>query len=104
MGVTMSAAESAKAETARDEAAQVMALGQKKLIKVLKSSKSTEFARAKACQRLAVIGTKEAVPALSALLAHPRMAHYARFGLEPIPDPSADDALRRALGQLEGGL
>jgi HEAT repeat protein len=101
---TMLAAENAKAESARDEAVQAMALGQKKLIKVLKSSKSTEFARAKACQRLAVMGTKEAVPALSALLTHPKMAHYARFGLEPIPDPSVDDALRRALGQLEGGL
>ena len=97
-------ADSAKVESARDEAAKVMAMDQKKLIKILKSSKSTDFAKAKACQRLAVIGTKEAVQALSALLAHPKMAHYARFGLEPIPDASVDDALRRALGQIEGDL
>ena len=100
----MLSTESARSEVTRDEAAQIMALDQKKLIKILKSSRSGDFAKAKACQRLAVIGTKEAVPALSALLANPKMAHYARFGLEPIPDPSADDALRRALAQLSGGL
>lgn len=104
MGAKMSTAESEKQEKDRDEAAQVMALDQKKLIKILKSSKSGDFAKAKACQRLAVIGTKEAVPALSALLANPKMAHYARFGLEPIPDASVDEALRRALAQLQGQL
>lgn len=97
-------AKSSKTMSAGEKAEQVMALDQKKLIKVLKSSKSTEFAKAKACQRLAVIGTKEAVPALSALLADPKMAHYARFALEPIPDASVDDTFRRVLGQLEGRL
>jgi len=64
-----------------------MALDQKKLVKILKNSKSTDFAKAKACQRLAVIGMKEAVPALSALLANPKMAHYARFGSSRSPTP-----------------
>jgi HEAT repeat protein len=100
----MSVADSAKVETARDEAMKIMALDQKKLIKILRSSKSADFDKAKACQRLAVIGTKDAVPALSALLADPKMAHYARFGLEPIPDASVDEALRRALVQLKGQL
>jgi len=100
----MAAAASAKAESTRDEAAQIMALDQKKLVKILKNPKSTDFAKAKACQRLAVIGTKEAVPALSALLGNPKMAHYARFGLEPIADASVDEALRRALVQLKGEL
>jgi HEAT repeat protein len=104
MEATMSAAESARAESTRDEATQVMELDQRKLVKILKKSKSTDFAKAKACQRLAAVGTKEAVPALAALLANPKMAHYARFGLEPIPDPSVDEALRRALAQLEGRL
>jgi HEAT repeat protein len=104
MEATMSAAESAKAESTRDEAAQIMALDQKKLVKILKNPKSADFAKAKACQRLAVIGTKEAVPALSALLGNPKMAHYARFGLEPIADASVDEALRRALVQLKGEL
>ena len=100
----MMPAKNTKTVPARTKAEQVMALDQKKLIKILKDSKSDDFARAKACQRLAVIGTKETVPALSALLADPKMAHYARFGLEPIPDASVDDSLRRALGQFTGRL
>ncbi len=91
-------------KVSQEKAEKIMALDEKKLIKTLKSSKSSQFAKAKACQRLAVIGTKEAVPALSALLADPKFGHYARFGLEPIPDASVDDALRRALGQLKGRL
>ncbi|MFH1923620.1 MAG: HEAT repeat domain-containing protein [Planctomycetota bacterium] len=74
-----------------------------KLIVVLQSD-AAPFDKAKACQRLALIGTKEAVPALAALLADERLSSYARFGLEPIPDPSVDDALRDALGKLHGRL
>jgi hypothetical protein len=44
------------------------------------------------------------VPALAALLADEKMAMYARYGLEPITDPSADDALRAAMGKLKGSL
>ncbi|MDZ7618127.1 MAG: HEAT repeat domain-containing protein, partial [Patescibacteria group bacterium] len=53
---------------------------------------------------MALIGTKEAVPALAALLADERLSGYARFGLEPIADPSVDDALRDALEKLHGEL
>jgi HEAT repeat protein len=74
-----------------------------KLMGVLKSD-APIFDKAKACQRLAVIGTKEAVPVLAGLLADEQLAHYARFGLEPIPDPSVDDALRDAMGKLKGKL
>ncbi len=73
------------------------------LIAVLQSD-AAPFDKAKACQRLALIGTQEAVPALAALLADERLGNYARFGLERIPDPSADDALRDALGKLQGQL
>lgn len=72
-----------------------------KLIAVLKSD-APLYDKAKACQRLAVIGTKDAVPALAGLLEDEKLAHYARFGLEPIPDPSVDDALREAMGKLKG--
>ena len=72
-----------------------------KLIATLQSDAAL-FDKAQACQRLAVIGGKEAVPALAALLADERLGTYARFGLEPIPDPSVDDALRDALGRLRG--
>ncbi len=50
------------------------------------------------------MGTKEAVPALAALLNNRELAHYARFGLQPIPDPSVDAALRAALPKLKGTL
>src|SRR5262245_63770557 len=72
-----------------------------KLIGVLKSE-APIFEKAKACQRLAVVGTKEAIPVLSELLGDEKLAHYARFALEPIPDPSVDDAFREALGKLKG--
>ncbi|MBN1421452.1 MAG: HEAT repeat domain-containing protein [Planctomycetes bacterium] len=74
------------------------------LIAVLKDSDASLFDKAKACQQLAVIGTAKAVPALKALLSDEKLGHYARFGLEPIPDPSVDDALRAALKTLKGGL
>ena len=48
------------------------------------------FDKAKACQRLAVIGGRDAVPALAAFLGDKELAHYARFGLEPNPDPAVD--------------
>ena len=54
------------------------------------------FEKAKACQRLAVVGTKDAVPALAALLPDEKLNVYARFGLEGIPDPAADEAFRDA--------
>lgn len=72
-----------------------------KLIAVLQSQASP-FDKAQACQRLAQVGGKEAVPALAALLGDERLCTYARFGLEPNPDPSVDDALRDALGKLRG--
>jgi HEAT repeat protein len=72
------------------------------LIRILKDPKSTEFEKAKSCQRLAVAGTPEAVPALAALLPDERLGVYARFGLEPINHASVDDALRSALAQAKG--
>ncbi|MDD4269288.1 MAG: HEAT repeat domain-containing protein [Pirellulales bacterium] len=74
-----------------------------KLIGILQSD-AEAFDKAKACQRLALVGGREAVPALAALLADEKLGTYARFGLEPIPDPSVDDALRSALGRLQGQL
>lgn len=86
------------------DAEPIMVLDQPKLIEMLKDPGSTMFQKAKACQRLATIGTKEAVPALAALLGDDKLGTYARFGLEPIPDPAADDALRDAMKGLKGRL
>src|SRR5436305_1951267 len=72
-----------------------------KLVAVL-TSDATPGAKADACRRLAVVGTRDAVPALAALLGDDKLAHMARYALEPIPDPSVDAALREALGKLQG--
>lgn len=85
-------------------AARIMSLPAAELIAIVKDPAASEYAKAKACQRLAVIGGKSAVAPLAALLEHPRLSHYARYALEPNPDPAADDALRAALGKLQGKL
>jgi len=74
------------------------------LIRILTDASSSEFRKAKACQRVGESGPKEAVPALSALLSNEHLNTYARYGLEPMADPSADDALRAGLSKLKGNL
>ena len=74
------------------------------LISILKNASAPEFQKAKACQRIGELGAKEAVPALAALLGDEHLAVYARYGLEPIADPSALDALRAAMSKLKGDL
>ncbi len=71
-----------------------------KLIATLQSGDIT--AKARACQQLAAAGTKAAVPALASLLADEHLAAYARSALEAIADPSAGDALRKALSTVRG--
>src|ERR1041384_3351999 len=73
----------------------------RKHIETLRSADATLFQKAKACQRLAIGGARAAVPALAALLSDEKLGHYARYGLEPIPDPTVDEALREALGKLK---
>ncbi len=72
-----------------------------RLIVVLKSN-APEKEKADACRELARIGTKEAVPALAALLSDEKLSHMARYGLETIPHSSVDTALRAALENLQG--
>jgi HEAT repeat protein len=80
----------------------IATMGAPALIHILTDAASPEFQKAKACQRAGELGAKEAVPALAALLADEHLSVYARYGLEPIADPSADDALRAALSKLKG--
>lgn len=72
------------------------------LIRMLTDAGSPEFQKAKACVRIGELGAKEAIPALSALLGDEHLGVYARYGLEPIADLSADEALRAALSKLNG--
>lgn len=86
------------------QAERIEKLGPDELVALLKKSEATAFEKAKACQRLGVVGTKDAVPAVAALLTDPQMSHYGRYALESIPDPAADDALRAALPKVKGVL
>lgn len=74
------------------------------LLTILKDPGSSEFQKAKVCVRIGELGVKEAVPLLAPLLTDERLNAYARYGLEPIADPAADDALRAALPKLKGNL
>ncbi len=83
-------------------AEEIMALPAAKLEALVQDPGASTYAKAKACMRLAVVGGKSAVPAVAPLLADARLSHYARFALEPNPDPSADAALRSALANTKG--
>jgi HEAT repeat protein len=72
-----------------------------RLIAVLKSD-APHKEKADACRQLGIIGTKDAVAPLAALLDDEKLSHMARYALEPIPDPAVDEALRDALGRLKG--
>ena len=73
------------------------------LLAVLKSDAPQEQ-KADACRELGRVGTQASVAPLAALLGDEKLAHMARYGLETIPDPAVDAALRAALGQLKGQL
>src|ERR1035437_5374720 len=73
------------------------------LISLLKSD-APAAEKAITCKRLAIYGTKDAVPVLAPLLADPQLASWARIALEAIPDPAVDAAMRHAMGKLQGKL
>ncbi len=72
-----------------------------KLIAILKSD-APRKAKADACRELSPIATAASVPVLADLLSNPELNHMARYALETIPGPAVDDALRAALGKLNG--
>lgn len=76
---------------------------ERRLIEVLQSNASPQE-KAITCKQLAICGTKDSVPALSALLTNKELASWARIALEAIPDPAVDQALRDALGKVRGRL
>ncbi len=55
-----------------------------------------------ACRQLAVVGTRDSVPALAALLGDEQLSHMARYALQGIPDPAVDAAFRDAMATLQG--
>ena len=85
------------------ETGESAADNQRALIAVL-TSDAPPAEKAITCKRLAIHGTREAVPALAPLLSDPQLASWARIALEAIPDPAAADALREAMSELQGRL
>ena len=74
------------------------------LTKIVSDPSASEFQKAKACQLIAQRGDASAVPAVAKLLEDPKLSHYARYALEPMPGPAADEALRAALPRVKGDL
>jgi len=89
---------------AADESAAAKKENELKLIAVLQSKTAPKAEQAITCKRLAIYGSADAVPALKPLLADQELASWARIALEAIPGPEADEALRDALGSLQGRL
>jgi HEAT repeat protein len=80
----------------------ILALPEAKLVAILRDPSASVYAKAKACQRLAVVGGEAAVEPVAVLLADERLSHYARFALEAIPNAAAGEALRAALSSASG--
>ena len=72
------------------------------LIAVITSADASKADKAITCKKLAVFGSKDAVPALAKLLNDEQLISWAHIALEAIPGPEADEALRKAMGTLKG--
>ena len=90
-----------EAPGATTEKAQASPKEEARLIAVLKSD-APRKAKADACRELARIGTRASIGPLASLLCDEQLSHMARYGLEPIPDPAVDTALRDAAGKAKG--
>lgn len=73
------------------------------LIKIIESNTPPQD-KAIPCKQLAIYGSKDAVPALAALLPDANLSSWARIALEAIPGPEAGAALRDAMGKVKGRL
>jgi HEAT repeat protein len=85
-------------------AGQPAAADQEKALIAVLQSDAAPAEKAVACKRLALCGSKNAVPALTPLLSDEKLASWARIALEALPDRAADDALLAAAAKLQGRL
>ncbi|HUT01168.1 MAG TPA: HEAT repeat domain-containing protein, partial [Phycisphaerae bacterium] len=74
------------------------------LLSVLEAPKATFDSRQYVCRLLRRIGGQRSVGALAKLLGDESLSHMARFALQHMPGEKAGEALREALGKLEGPL
>jgi hypothetical protein len=75
-----------------------------KLLAILKAPGTTVDAKRFFCRYLGIVGSAQSVPALAALLGDEKLSDPARIALEPMANPAAGAALRKALGQVKGKL
>lgn len=87
---------------AQNNAKEIMHQSPAELVALLNAPEASTFEKAKACQQLAVVGARDAIPALVALLNDEKLNVYARTALENLADPGVDEALRRAAAKLQG--
>jgi len=76
----------------------------KALATILQNPETTQEGKIFACRMLRYISPDVAIPALAALLPDPKLSHMARFALQGIDDPSADQALIEALNKVKPPL
>lgn len=74
---------------------------EQQLIKIIESDAPAKD-KAIPCKQLAIYGSSASVPALARLLPDRELSSWARIALEAIPGPEADEALRDAMGKVEG--
>lgn len=76
---------------------------EQKLIETLQSDQSLQE-KDQACTGLKRIGTDKCIPALSVLLLDPNLSHSARYALEPMSSPKAEQALIEAVKKTKGPI
>ncbi len=74
-----------------------------RLLQIL-TGKATLPGKQFVCEQLSLIGSKASVPTLIQLLHDSSASDMARYALERIPDPAADQALRKALAKSSGAI
>lgn len=71
------------------------------LLAVLRSNAPFQE-KASACRQLGAAGTDKSIPVLIGLLSDAKLSHMARYGLETLPGPAVERALRKTLDTLQG--
>jgi hypothetical protein len=75
-----------------------------KRLAALLGAGTSRAAKEYVCRKLSLIGTAASVPSLAALLPEKEHSHMARYALERIVSAEAAEALRKALGTVQGDL
>ena len=70
----------------------------------LLATAATADGKREACRQLRIIGTEAEVPGIAALLTDKDLSHMARYALERMACAAAGDAIREALGKVEGQM